>query len=484
MTEHANPMPECVTQYQTYRGLPPLAGLGTFHEAVRPGLSVDESVRRLKRHHYVFRRLHQVFIGRLTAEPVYELKMAFSYHAHLCAEHVTAVRSRVGEMREPPLGLEKVPHEGLALALDEILAAPTTEELLLGLYEEVLPALERALQRHHRETHLLADQPTRRWCAWALVEVGEMLEYGRRAILALVAAGHRDAARPGLEVVRQAMNAAGGLDGTGSEGPVPNRLRSSVPWTFNRVPRRDERFPDPYNMGVNAEVFLYDESQPLDAKVLMMFYKRLREIDVPEMMASILAETPDQPWAYYRDMTRQLWDEARHAMMGEVGFVSVGVDWPRTVKVNFTWSLGLNAQLQPIERHAVLYFIEQGLMPKTGKRHEWEVGVQSRNALAATFQDFDWADEVLHARVGRDWYVSQMPSAHEAVAYGDRCWSKVLMGWKAWRDEGLTAHANWWPDVYRQYCERQGIRPDPGVLAYQVSYETTRADLRELSASG
>ena len=26
-------------------------------------------------------------------------------------------------------------------------------------------------------------------------------------------------------------------------------------------------------------------------------------------------------------MTRQLWDEARHAMMGEVGFVALGVDW-------------------------------------------------------------------------------------------------------------------------------------------------------------
>ena len=27
------------------------------------------------------------------------------------------------------------------------------------------------------------------------------------------------------------------------------------------------------------------------------------------------------------------------------------------------------------------------------------------NPLSALFQDFDWADEV-HARVGRDWYVS------------------------------------------------------------------------------
>ena len=48
------------------------------------------------------------------------------------------------------------------------------------------------------------------------------------------------------------------------------------------------------------------------------------------------AETPGKPWKYYVDMTRQLWDEARHAMMGEVGFVQAGIDWPQFVRVNST----------------------------------------------------------------------------------------------------------------------------------------------------
>jgi hypothetical protein len=316
------------------------------------------------------------------------------------------------------------------------------------------------------------------------LDVEEILEYGRKAIQALVSPADRVAAQPTLEILRQALRAAGSLDGTQPEsGPVPPALHSAKPYRFEGRPQRDARFPDPYNMGVNAEVFLYDESLPLDGKVLMMFYKRLREIDVPEMMASILAETPDKPWGYYRDMTRQLWDEARHAMMGEVGFASVGVDWPSKARINFTWSLGLNTQLTPLERHGVLYFIEQGLMPKTGKRHEWEVGVRSRNKLAATFQDFDWADEVLHARVGRDWYVSQMPSAHEAVAYGDRAWSKVLMGWEEWRHLGFTQHANWWPDVYQQYCEANHVTPDPKAAVFHITYQSVRADLRDLSAS-
>jgi hypothetical protein len=182
-------------------------------------------------------------------------------------------------------------------------------------------------------------------------------------------------------------------------------------------------------------------------------------------------------------MTRQLWDEARHAMMGEVGFASLKVDWPKEVMINFTWSLGLNTQLTPMERHGVLYFIEQGLMPKKGKRYEWEVAVQSNNPLCALFQDYDWADEVLHARIGRDWYLKEFKQASEGIAYGDRCWSKVLVGWRQWREEGLTQHRNWWPDCYRAACQTGGVNPDPAVLAYQTSYEQVRADLKNVSAS-
>jgi len=234
---------------------------------------------------------------------------------------------------------------------------------------------------------------------------------------------------------------------------------------------------------VNAEVFLYDEKEPAEAKILMLFYKRLREIDVPEMMSAIISETKGKPWGYYRDMTRQLWDEARHAMMGEVGFASLDLDWPKLVMINATWSHCLYAQLKPKERHAVLYFIEQGLMPKTGKRHEWEVSQEAHAPLATTFQDFDWADEVLHARIGRDWYVADMPSAAEAIHYGDQCWSKVCVDWRQWQKDGLTQHRNWWPDLYRSYCEKKGVKPDPAVLAFDTTYEGKRADLKEVAVA-
>jgi hypothetical protein len=311
-----------------------------------------------------------------------------------------------------------------------------------------------------------------------------MTAFGKKAIECLVGPGERETASPWIQMLNECLVAAGGLSGADEpRGAMPARQHSAAPYVYDRVPRRDERFQDLWNQGVNAESFIYNEQFPAKPKTLMMLYKRLREIDVPEMMASIIHETKGQPWEYYRDMSRQLWDEARHAMMGEVGFVALGVDWTQA-RITHNWSYRLNTECTPIERHAVLYFIEQGLMTKTGKRYEWEVGVESGLPLIATLQDYDWADEVLHAQLGRQWYIPQVGSWKEALDYGDKCWSRILSNWQTVKDEGLTQHANWWPGVYQQACVSWGTQPDPKVLGFSETYEGARADLKSVAASG
>jgi len=95
------------------------------------------------------------------------------------------------------------------------------------------------------------------------------------------------------------------------------------------------------------------------------------------------------------------------------------------------------------------------------------------------FQDYDWADEVLHARIGRDWYLPQFKNTQEALKYGDDRWNILFTNWKAWRDQGLTQHRNWWPDLYQDACAKWGVAPDPVVLAYAETYEHKRADLKK-----
>ena len=479
--------------------LPSLAGICSFDEAQRAGMSVEDCVAWMKRHHYLLVRLHEIFTARITSEPIYELKTAFSLHSYLCAEHVAAFRQRVSELREPPLGLDVVPHPALKLLCDEVLGSPSHVELSLGLYEILIPSLIDSLKQYLEVTNPLADAPSVRVTKYCLFEMEDVARFGQTAVECLVDESSRERLKSWLTLLRSCLDHASGVSGIVPAKTVSNPAStndeptglltdgdsslqpqfSAKPFQYDPIPQRDARFQDSFNAGVNPEAFLYDDRFSARDKSVMLFYKRLREIDVPEMMASILFQTKDKPWKYYRDMSRQIWDEARHAMLGEVGFAALGIDWSQ-IPINFTWSRNLNTQLQPWERHAVLFFIEQGLMPRNGKRFEWEVALASGIPLAGLFQDFDWADEVLHAQIGREWYVKEFGDLNEALSYGDRCWSQVLSHWRSYLDQGLTEHRNWWPDIYQQACDHWGIVPDPIALAFNTTYESTRADLKEI----
>jgi hypothetical protein len=57
------------------------------------------------------------------------------------------------------------------------------------------------------------------------------------------------------------------------------------------------------------------------------------------------------------------------------------------------------------------------------------------------------------------------------------------MNWATWKEQGLTEHRNWWPDLYQDACEKWGIKPDPEVLTFHETYATTRADLKAMTGS-
>jgi hypothetical protein len=109
-------------------------------------------------------------------------------------------------------------------------------------------------------------------------------------------------------------------------------------------------------------------------------------------------------------MSRQLWDEARHAMMGEVGLFCHGIPFYK-YPIALEGSMSLNQEFDPLESHVLLWEIEQRLMHRTeGKRFELEVVESTGDTLLIRFQDFDWADEVLHAQIGRRWLTPEVGS--------------------------------------------------------------------------
>ena len=51
------------------------------------------------------------------------------------------------------------------------------------------------------------------------------------------------------------------------------------------------------------------------------------------------------------------------------------------------------------------------------------------------------------------------------------------------KDQGLTNHANWWPDIYIQACQAWEEPPDARALVFAETYEGARADLKNVTGS-
>ena len=206
---------------------------------------------------------------------------------------------------------------------------------------------------------------------------------------------------------------------------------------------------------------------PAEERNLALLCKRALEMDVPEMMASFMTERADQPWEFYRDYSRQLWDEARHAMMGTVALEARGVDWKADIPLNISFSLRLNLHATPIERQIMLYAIEQSLMPsETGKRFEYETAVAAGDALSAHFHDYDWADEVLHAQIGRRMLKREGISADEARERARDIHQKTWAALDRYRSR--AEQHDWWPDFVRKVLGKESAaetRPELNIFS-------------------
>lgn len=452
-------------------GIPELAGLGRHADAARVGLPVDENVRRLLRYQWTLRRVMGAMVAHLPATPTWEVKCALALHQWQCAEHAEAIRQRIAEMRHPLPALDEAPDEALDRFLEELLRARTEVELVAGLYGVALPALVHAFRRHLVETNLLVDQPTRRILRWAVLELDEAVAWGveARAALAPAPGAASAEARAWAEHLGAFLAAAGGIAGPTATAPMAlPSPRATSPFRPDLHPRRDGRFSGQYNFVFPPHEVYNHPAVPADERNLALLAKRTLEMDVPEMMASVMVERTDLPWEFHRDYSRQLWDEARHAMMGSVAFTARGVDWTR-IPLNVGFALRLNLHATALERMAVLFGIEQSLMPgETGKRFEYQTAVEAGDELSAHFHDYDWADEVLHAQIGRRWLRREGIGPEEARRLAgeihERTWAELD------RYRAREPQVDWWDGFVRQVlgrpaAERPAVEGAPRILA-------------------
>jgi hypothetical protein len=439
-------------------GIPELAGVATYTTAAQIGYTVDDNVRRLLRYHWAERALMTTMLAHLPATPVWELKCALALHQWQSSLRIDALRRRVGEIRSPAPSLDSPPDPTLDAFVEELLRGRDQVELVTGVYGVALPALASAYNEHIARTNPLVDHPTRQMLRAVLPDVDDAITWGSAALTALIGKNPEAAARASQWRAHLSayVLAAGGIGGGASSPSTVRALppaRATQPFVPDFHPRRDARFDGQYNFEFAPHVVYNAPGIPADERNLALLCKRTLEMDVPEMMASFLVERRGEPWEFYRDYSRQLWDEARHAMMGTVALEARGVDW-RAIPLNVGFALRLNLHAVPLDRQIVLYAIEQSLMPgETGKRFERRTASDAGDELSAHFHDYDWADEVLHAQIGRrqlrrDGFTPQqaMTRAHEVH---ESTW-RALDGYKH-----LDEQRDWWPEFVKRVLGKE-----------------------------
>jgi len=93
-------------------------------------------------------------------------------------------------------------------------------------------------------------------------------------------------------------------------------------------------------------------------------------------------------------------------------------------------------------------------MPKaTGKQMEWEVAKAYGNPLFALFQDHDWADEVLHAQIGRKWLVPEFGSLAKLTEIGDELAPRIFKTFEKYLP--LSEQKVWWTEFIVELRRRR-----------------------------
>ena len=385
-------------------GIPPLAGVATLEDATRIGYSVEESVQRLLRHHWTEKRLSEIATAKLTGTPEWEVRGAFALHQYLDIEHADALRNRVREMRHPMPRTDIPPDDETESQFHDLEQAASTLQLLRGM-QRIRHRLLSDYREHYEKTNPLVDHPTRRLLRFIIIEEEEMMSWLDAAV----------AAEPKGEI-------GGGF-----------------------VPQRDARFRESYNFNFPPHNVATLEYVSADERNLALLCKRLLEMDVPEMMASFITQKSNEPWEFYLDYKRQLWDEARHSMLGEAAFEARGIDWTQ-IPLNVSFALRLNQHATPDERQLMLWAVEQSLMPAdTGKRYEYNTAREAGDELSTHFHDYDWADEVLHAQIGRRWLKGASVSDGEKVH--EKTWTEL-------EQYKTQPQREWWNDFVKQILGR------------------------------
>jgi hypothetical protein len=367
-----------------------------LQNATQEGLSVDQCAARIHRFAYTAERLMFLQAAHIISTPERDVKVLLARLQYEASQHASQFKARLPELRVSKTKAYQDPDASLQAAFDEAMYAANTIELLAGLTKVFIPALLDAYQRYVNETNGLADYPTVRLLKTVIAEVDDGLRLLEAAYDDVVDTPEKEAeAEDWSATLRNLLAAAGDIDGTGKVNrDVLRPVRATAPYLIPKALTRDDTFPRVWDI-------IHVENERVEERLMQMIATRLGETTIAEALGFVLYEMKDQPWEFYADISRHLWDEMRHSVFGEAAAEDI-FDNRSTMPIR-DWESAYLFRMDPLELYAMLFGVEAGLMKyPPGKREEFEFCRDTaRHPLMTTLQDFDWADEVLHVHIAR-----------------------------------------------------------------------------------
>jgi hypothetical protein len=383
----------------------------------RIGMSVEESAKTLQRIAYVDRQLMWIEAAHMAARPEYEIKGALARLSSQDAEHHDQFRNRIKQLRMSTVAFDKCPDASLNELMQTVLNSATTLCLLTALFDVLKPAQIAAIHAYKGKAQPLVDEPTLHIMKHQLIDRVEQMEWGREALQYLLQSAsdaEKEQAQHWRMYVEQLLAAAGSVTGWEERVPVdPSTRIVTEPFAMPQISTRDSRFtPQVVKMqGMN----LPDNTE---GRFMTMMLSRYYEMSPAEGVAYVHFTTEGKPWHFYRDTARHMWDEVRHSWFGEAALRVKGYDVYQFP--NWTGWYDMTAQLfEGTEAYSHLTIaIEKAAMKyPPGKREEWEFCRDiAKDPLMTTFQDFDWADEVVHAGFGQRWMIEDVHGGNARAA--------------------------------------------------------------------
>jgi len=373
---------------------------------------VETSSAFLKRCYVVERQLMRTLAAWFVDTSQWDVKRKLAEDMWEASRHADLLRTRILELRYPRRDVDKKYDADVIAFTKEMAKATNSQEFVAGIYGVVLPELVQAYSDYLERTDHLDDAPTvyalRHIIADKQRQIGQM-----QALTSQVYTDTESDVEGWQDYLHQYLGSIGGYLGADDKSPRPdkhvNAGRSG--YSVGRSVKRDARWrPSYYHLPHENKYDVegrkaWQRIEGLDKRVAMQVWSAIshfNEIWAAEVVAASIWDLDEQPWDFYLDLARWSWDEVRHSTMGYRALEGWGWDVPDLIP----WGYGLyNAfgPMPPIQRLALLYYYEEGLLRSGTKQIELKILESAQDDGSSQDMDFDWADEAIHVGYGFRW---------------------------------------------------------------------------------